>query len=48
MANYTKNKKDKFSQELYYKCNRRKLELKKARKYKRDSREIGKKGKREN
>jgi len=47
MANYNKNKKDKFLQELYYKCNKRKLELRKARKYKRDSREVGKRSKRE-
>jgi len=40
MANYSKNKKAKSSQELYYNCNRRKLELRKVRKYRRDSEKI--------
>jgi len=50
MANYSKNKKAKSSQELYHNCNRRKLELKKVRKYRRDSektKEVRKKDRRE-
>jgi len=50
MANYRKNKKAKSSQELYYNCNRRKLEVRKVRKYRRDSektREVKKKDRRE-
>ena len=40
MANYRKNREDKFLWELYCKYNGKKLELRRARRYKRDSREI--------
>jgi len=50
MANYSKNKKIVFLQELHCKGNRRKLELREVRRCRRDSkkaREVGKRGRRE-
>jgi len=50
IANYSKNRENEFLQGLYCKCNRRQLELRKAKRCRRDSgktKEVRKRGKRE-